>query len=430
MENLVVRTDEENRYSWDQIRSTYVDGVLSDRLINYDNGTTAQTSYMDGVRFRMLQSDGQLDGGAKTWDTIETFYGPDGSVAGRVTMYDNGVIKEESFVNGTISQVTQYDNPQYAGSGGAKSWDSIVAYYDAEGQMTGRVTTYDNGIVREESFENGVRSHTRQMDNPEDAAGSGSKSWDTIDTYYGATGDLLAQVTRYDNGIVRETEYENGVRARVLQLDNPQDDEGTGVKSWTSIETFYDPAGQVEARITNYDDGRLRQDSFENGIRTNTEIQDNAYGGGESQYPWTAINISYDETGKIAAKHTIYDDGRVKTDSYEDGVRTSSTIEDRFLFNGGNYDWDQQQFVYAEDGSVASREISYDNGDAVQSVYDNGLRIERSEFDGDGSEAWLGRTTSYNADGSVASTQTYASQSELPEDFFINPMSTEFDNLG
>jgi len=420
MENLVVRADAENRYSWDQIRSTYVDGVISDRLVRYDNGTTAQTSFMDGVRFRMEQTDSQLEGGVKTWDGIETFYGPDGSVAGRVTMFDNGVIKEESFQSGIRSQVAHYDSPQFAGIAGAKPWDSIVAYYDAAGQMAGRITTLDNGIVREESFANGVRVHLRQTDTAPGDAGAGVKLWDTIDTYYDANGDMAARLTQYDTGIVREEEFDAGTRTRLVQMDNPEDAFGTGVKAWDRIETYYDEDGLIGARITTYDDGRVRQDSFENGVRTSTEIQDNAFGSGESQYAWTAINISYDQNGKIAEKSTIYDDGRVRQDRYEDGVRTETTIEDRFLFNGGNYDWDTQHLEFAADGSIVSRDVSYDDGDAVQTIYEDGVLVARSEFDGDGSEAWLGRMTTFDEEGAVVSRQTYASQSELPEDFFVN----------
>jgi hypothetical protein len=370
-----------------------------------------------------------MDGGVKPWDTIQTYFGPDGSIAARLTMYDNGVIKEESFENGVRSQTAQYDNPQLGDAAGAKAWDSIIAYYDAQGNMAARLTTYDNGVIYEENFENGIRTFSRQLDNPGDAFGEGVKSWESIDSYYGADGELAARLTKYDNGVVREQEYEGGVRTYMRQMDNPGDGSGNGAKVWDTIETYYDEAGQISARLTNYDDGRVRQDYFENGVRSYTEIQDGAYGEGEGQYAWTAINISYDETGKIAQKSTIFDDGRVREESFENGVRTETTIEDRFLFNGGNYSWDQQHFVYAEDGSVASREISYDNGDARLTTYEDGLLSQRSDFDGDGSHDWLGRTITYNDDGSVLSVQTYDTASELPEDFFVNLSSPEFETL-
>ncbi len=364
MENVVVRNDDANQYSWDKIRSTYTDGILSDRLVNYDIGTSTQTSYQAGIRMRMLQTDNQLNGGVKSWDTIESLYGPDGSLATRLTNYDNGVFRYELFENGVRSQSVQYDNPQSLGDG-AKSWDSITSYYDPAGDMAARVTVFDNGVIRHE-------------------------------------------------------EFEGGVRVRMTMQDNPQDAEGSGAKAWDTIEMFYDPSGQIEARVITYDDGRVRQDTYENGVRATTEIQDDAYQGGTGAYGWTAINMSYDESGVITHKTTLYDDGRVRVDEYEGGVRAHSTIEDRFLFNGGNYAWDEQEFFYNEDGSLAQREITYDDGDAVQQIYADGNLAQRSDYDGDGSQAWLGRTITYNEDGSVALTELYMDQSELPEDFFVN----------
>jgi len=403
METVEVRTDDQNQYSWDIIRSTFVDGVLSDRQITYDNGTFAQTSYMGGIRFLMSQRDSILNGGAKTWDTIDTYYAPDGSIAGRVTVFDNGVLKEETFNNGVRSQTVQMDNPQNVSGNGVKSWDSITTYYDSAGKLAGRITQYDNGIFKEESFENGVRSQTRQIDNPQTVDGSsGAKSWDEINSYYDASGVLVGRLTQYDNGVFKEESFENGVRSHTRQFDNPLDLGGTGVKAWDTIDQYYDESGQIVARIINYDDGRVRQDTYENGVRSATEIQDNAYTGGTGNYAWTAINLSYDENGDVAQKITVYDDGRIRQDDYVDGVKASTVIEDRFIHNGGNYGWDVLQFSYNVDGSVASREISYDNGDAVLQTYLGGNLAQKSEFDGDGSEAWTGRSVTYNDDGSVA----------------------------
>jgi len=250
METVEVRTDDQNQYSWDIIRSTFVDGVLSDRQITYDNGTFAQTSYMGGIRFLMSQRDSILNGGAKTWDTIDTYYAPDGSIAGRVTVFDNGVLKEETFNNGVRSQTVQMDNPQNVSGNGVKSWDSITTYYDSAGKLAGRITQYDNGIFKEESFENGVRSQTRQIDNPQTVDGSsGAKSWDEINSYYDASGVLVGRLTQYDNGVFKEESFENGVRSHTRQFDNPLDLGGTGVKAWDTIDQYYDESGQIVARI-------------------------------------------------------------------------------------------------------------------------------------------------------------------------------------
>ncbi len=420
MESIEVRTDDQNQYSWDTIRTTFVDGVLSDRQVSFDNGTFAQTSYFDGIRAMMTQRDAILNGGVKAWDTIDTYYAPDGTLVGRVTVFDNGVLKEEAYENGVRREMIQMDNPQQVVGAGAKSWDSIVTYYDASGDIAARITQYDNGVLKEESFENGVRSHTRQVDNPQETDGDGVKIWEEIDSYYNASGTIVARVTKYDNGIFKEESFENGVRSHTRQIDNPQEIGGTGVKAWDTIDQYFDETGEMVARVIHYDDGRVRQDTYENGVRSTTEIQDGAYEGDEGAYAWTSINLYYDENGDVAQKNIVYDDGRVRQDDYVDGVKVSSTVEDRFIFNGGNHDWDAQQFQYNADGSVASHAISYDNGDAMLQVYEDGVLAQRVKYDGDGSDSWLGQIVTYNSDGSVASNETYDSSDELPIAFYDN----------
>ena len=92
MENVVVQTDDQSRFSWDSIRSTYNDGILTNRLTQFDDGTLKDVSYNNGIRTFMYQLDNQLGSGSKAWDSIETYYGPNGSLAGRISYFDNGVI--------------------------------------------------------------------------------------------------------------------------------------------------------------------------------------------------------------------------------------------------------------------------------------------------------------------------------------------------
>lgn len=421
MEETKVITDIENRYNWDQISSVFVDGILAQRSIIFDNQTMSQSSYSNGVITNMLQIDGGMDGGAKPWSSKETFYSPDGTIAGRITMYDNGVIRDETFTNGVRSEVAQYDNPQLSDSGGAKSWDSIVTYYNPEGQMAGRITVYDDGVLKEETFENGVRSHVRQLDNPQSSDGNGARSWDSIDAYFDAEGDLVGRITVMDNGIVREEEFANGVRVRTVQIDNPQAPEGQGAKNWDRIETYYDDNGQKIASITTYDDGRVRQDTFENGVRSTSEIQDSPYDG-QSKYSWTAINMYYDENGKLAQKITVFDDGRVREDDFADGVRTSSKITDMALFGDGNYEWDTLQFTYDENGDLSNRATIYDDGDVMLQDYEAGQIAKTFLYDGDGDEEWLGHVTTYDQDGAVASTQALYTQEEVIAHFAAQPV--------
>ena len=158
---------------------------------------------------------------------------------------------------------------------------------------------------------------------------------------------IEARVTTYDNGIITAVEYQDGTRARMVQDDNPQYGRD-GVKSWSRIETYYDENGKLDARITDYDDGRHRVDEYNDGMIFRTTIEDDVYGG------------------------------------------------------SGAYGWDQQLIQYDGNGDREVKITTYDNGDATGVFYDMGTLYQRKEFDGDESHSWVGKVTTYNADGSVA----------------------------
>ena len=423
MENEIVQTDVMNRYSWNEIRSFYQNDVLIARLVSNDKGTTTETSYEGGIRLRMIQMDASGDASVKTWDRIETYYDAAGKIQAKVTLFDDGTIKEQQFENGVRSQTSRIDLSE---GGGAKSWDRIDTYYDETGAIAARLTVFDNGIEREELFENGVRSKTSQIDTPTEEGG-GVKPWERIDTYFDETGTIEARVIFYDNGVVREEKYVGGVKSEVHRFDNPQSSDDSAA-AWTSISSFFDETGTLEARVTVYDDGRLRQDSFENGVISATEIQDNAFTTGDGAFQWTAINMDYDENGAVETKTTIYDDARIKTESFEDGVRTQTTTEDAFLFGGGNYDWDLKTTTYDEEGAKVSETVVYDNHDSTQALYEDGILVSRSFFDADGSDSALGQTTTYNSDGSVAMVEDYINLPDLPSDFFLS-INTAFESI-
>ena len=239
-------------------------------------------------------------------------------------------------------------------------------------------------------------------------------------------GKLIEEKIGYADGVTLTNKYEKGILLSSIRQDSINNPD---LNEWSSIETYYEN-GSIFARITNFDDGRYKYEAFEGGVLKTSSLRDDPYSEGPGAYDWTSIETSYDQNGIIESQHTLYDDARLQIDLYVDGVLTTTTVEDKFLFDGGNYDWDEQLFVYNSDGELALSETTYDDGDAVQEIYTDDLLVARSEFDGDNSESWVGRTTTYNEDGRVASTTAYNTYSDLPADFFVNPTEDDVFAVG
>lgn len=401
-----------DNFVWDRVDSYYDPlGSLTSEVLFYDDGRVKEETWSNGVNTMTVQFDNPGDpegSGVKTWERIDTTFDSNGDKASEVTFYDNGVVVEALWTGGLRSQTTTYDNPQDSGSGGAKSFDRIEAQFDANGLLENRVTFYDNGTVKEELWQDGVRTVTNQYDNPQELGGPGVKAWDQAQTIYDASGQKVGKVTFYDDGRVLSQEWSEGLLSHSLMEDNPGDGTG-GAKSWDRIETFFDGAGQASSRITIYDNGSTREDSFQFGQKVSSiaiDVEDNT--------DWIQSETYYDAFGSRETRTTQYDDGRVTYQTYAFGQLASSITEDApFDFGNGAYDWASRGTIY-ENGERVLSGTTYDNGDGVLKEFAGDMLTFLHERDGDGSEAWLGRTTTYDLDGSSTVEYFYA-EDEMPE---------------
>ena len=128
---------------------------------------------------------------------------------------------------------------------------------------------------------------------------------------------------------------------------------------------------------------------------------------------WIQSEVYYDAFGNRESRTTQYDDGRVTYQTYEAGVLTQEITEDApFSFGDGSYDWSAQGTLY-ENGERILTGISYDTGDMEITEYEGDRISHLHERDGDFSEEWLGRTTTYNLDGSTT-VELYYSEYDMP----------------
>ena len=414
------RFDTEDQFSWDSITSTFEDQTLIFRETVYDNGIARSEEFLFGVRASITQYDnvdpitGEApeDGGAVSWTEQYIEYDPSGTIEFRDTLFDSGVQRIENFQNGVRSITMQYDNidpitGEAPEDGGAVSWTEQITSYDLNGEIEGRNTVFDDGVTKLEFFQNGVRTTTIQLDNvdpstfegPEDG---GARNWIQLATSYDENGTIEQRSTVFDNGIFKIEDFENGVRSSTIQYDNldfitgeaPADG---GAVSWTEQSTYYDPDGVLEFRETTYDDGILRLEEFENGVRSVTTQFDN-----DDAVSWTEQTTHYDVDGALEFRETTYDNGIFRFEEFENGVR-SITFQ---LDNDDAVSWTEQTTFYEADGALEFRETTYDNGIYRFEEFENDVRSVTFQLDNDDAVSWTEQTTHYDVDGALEFRET------------------------
>ena len=78
------------------------------------------------------------------------------------------------------------------------------------------------------------------------------------------------------------------------------------VKTWTSYVDRFDINGNLTARTMTFDDGRIQQINYQDGLRTGSIMSDP-----EDAHAWASYVDSFDTEGKHATRTITYDDGSV-----------------------------------------------------------------------------------------------------------------------
>ncbi|MGD1926702.1 MAG: hypothetical protein ACFB03_21355 [Paracoccaceae bacterium] len=282
------------------------------------------------------------------------------------------------------------------------TWSSIeetfenVADYEF---VTRRVTVFDDGTVRDDAFDEVLRSRVLR-DNPPD--GPGVYLWNTITFEYDVTGAETRRTVEYDDGVTEFFSFTDGIRSLFQQFDgNPSDvlqgQADAGARDWSSIFTEYDQAsGLISYRGTKYDDGVVNYEYFTNGVRTVVDQYDgdprdvDTDRAGPGARIWSSITTQYDQsTGAAATRETVYDNGLVQLESF-----SGADLSELVLYDGdpgelaagtagpGQKLWTSISSTYGAAG-LERREIVHDNGLQSVDTFTFG-RLTRAElYDGD-----------------------------------------------
>ena len=310
-------------------------------------------------------------------------------------------------------------------------WQSVGTDDDLEARV---IMNADGSMQFQASFEDQLRIDVR-------ADTTNTKVWQSIEKRYTQSGDMPMTIVVADNGVQREDFYENGSRVATRYTDL------AGIMLWADVTNFYDEAGTRTEKLTHFDDGRQRQDIFEDGSRIQTIMSDFTDG---NAHDWDTIVSDYNEFGVRTAKTTTYDDGSSRVETFANGVRIAEVRHDNgeevwdeiettysifgdleartITFDSGversegyfndalvhvlmtdvqdTMDWQTIDRSYDDAGFVDRSETLFDNGDITIFFYEDGLRDIRIELDVDDSEDWMYRVTHYDESG-VVEVETY-----------------------
>ncbi|MEP3845117.1 MAG: hypothetical protein ABJM43_07240 [Paracoccaceae bacterium] len=257
-------------------------------------------------------------------------------------------------------------------------WDEFTSFDEGE-FITTRETLNDNGVLRLEEFENGIRSTVTQYDNLDPITGAapedgGAMAWAQREIRFDEGGSITSRETLYDNGVFSFAEFENGIRSQITQYDNRDTSTGAapedgGAKAWTERETRFDENGDIASRRTSFDDGTSKREVFVDGVLSESHQHDFLSGGISDTRPWSFLSTYYDASGKINFRYVVRDDGTREIKRFEDGLLTGISETDGIdPLTGGVVDgdgvknWSNRSTLFDDNEVIESRFTRFDNG--------------------------------------------------------------------
>jgi hypothetical protein len=215
----------------------------------------------------------------------------------------------------------------------AQPWSSYTDSYTYDDVLVSREMLMDDGRTVSAGFENGVRS-TVLAEDTQDAY-----TWTSIDRDYADDGRTVVSETKlWDDGRIEEMTVspESGASTRT-------ETDGGDAEAWDTRETVRDADGSPQSQTTTYDDGRVVETGFTDGVRSSMEITDTG-----DAFTWDSITRAYDASGQMTQETRVFDDGRENVMQFEGGTRSqlvSTDVDDA-------YDWLTITTIYDDTGAV------------------------------------------------------------------------------
>jgi serralysin len=212
---------------------------------------------------------------------------------------------------------------------------------------------------------------------------SDSYDWTTVTRSF-AAGLWDSQINTYDDGRVLEIDYEEGLRTSATMTDLAD------IFIWTSYTDDYNTEGTRLTNSITYDNGMDVLTRYTDGVRSGTLTTD----GADTQV-WTTIDRSFDAAGTLTLQVNQFDDGSTQEIAYTDGQRSAITVVD----GGDSTTWTNYTDSFDATGARIAREMTYDDGRHVEITYDEGQVTTHVLSDQSDEFAWASVTRVWDEDG-------------------------------
>lgn len=208
---------------------------------------------------------------------------------------DNGYIEHRSFlVDEDQTYVLQVNTTE--GGANRSSWDSISDWFDEDRQQDVTKTVFDSGRERLSYREENEVVEIAWSDT------TGAVVWNTLVRFY-ADGFRTEQLRTDNDQTQTRSLYDADPRGEHYLASTTRSDlsEMDDAFVWSTIETHFSEEGERPSRIVHFDDGRVGEEFFDQGIRHSRVITDT-----EDQYAWYQINHVREE-GILVTREVIED---------------------------------------------------------------------------------------------------------------------------
>ena len=293
---------------------------------------------------------------------------------------DGGTLGDQQSADSEYLQTLQANEPQLADA----TWEEVQR---------------DDGLLEIRASQGGNLALKQLVDL------SDTKIWETATNRY-TDGTRTEKETVFDDGTSRVDTFAEGLVSTSVKSD------AGDAKDWDTIVSEYGE-GDLQCTITTFDNGLERTALYDAGQLLAIRQEDAL----DAIASWTQVDRFYDTAGDLTKQAVLQDDGSARVETYANGARDGLTQFDL----ADSQVWETRSFVYGADGKAESRLTIYDNADKSLMLYDAGARATRYEEDGDDSETWAYRVTTY-LDGTVSSVTTHdAPPPDLPPQGLADP---------